>query len=158
MKKATEEWLQFARRDILSARNLLKDPETVVVAAYHCQQAVEKYLKAMQAELEIEIKHIHNLVTIYGTIKPKLDMNIDPAMLTSLNEVYFDTRYPGTTGILPDGTLPSEEKVQEYLKFAESVKTTTTNLLEKGKNDSQPTLFETEEKESNEGKDEEKDQ
>jgi HEPN domain-containing protein len=42
-----KEWLQKARNDLLSARILMQhDPPVLDTASFHCQQAVEKVLKA----------------------------------------------------------------------------------------------------------------
>lgn len=42
---AAREWIKMAEKDLKSAALLLKDPELIENTCYHCQQAVEKYLK-----------------------------------------------------------------------------------------------------------------
>ncbi|HGJ65477.1 TPA: HEPN domain-containing protein [bacterium] len=43
-----KEWLKVAEDDLISAKILLgNDPPILVTACFHCQQAVEKSLKAL---------------------------------------------------------------------------------------------------------------
>ena len=47
MKKRVEEWVNFAIKDLNSAKKLSEDPGLNQNAAFHCQQALEKILKAV---------------------------------------------------------------------------------------------------------------
>ena len=47
VQEGVKEWLQKAKNDLLSARILLEhDPPVLDTACFHCQQTVEKGLKA----------------------------------------------------------------------------------------------------------------
>jgi HEPN domain-containing protein len=50
MKKQVEEWLRFAEKDILTVSEIIEIPELTNIAAFHCQQAIEKNFKAFILE------------------------------------------------------------------------------------------------------------
>ncbi|MBN1115396.1 MAG: HEPN domain-containing protein [Oligoflexia bacterium] len=90
------------------------------MVAFHAQQAVEKVLKAVLEEKNIEILKVHNLVKIYHTIKPLISINIDEDMLITLSGLYTDSRYPGDFGVLPDGK-PGTDEAEEFYNFAKKL-------------------------------------
>ncbi|MCF7945993.1 MAG: HEPN domain-containing protein [Spirochaetia bacterium] len=47
MKKRVEEWIHFAEVDIKAIKKLIEEPALSQIAAFHCQQAVEKLFKAL---------------------------------------------------------------------------------------------------------------
>jgi HEPN domain-containing protein len=57
-----KEWLQKAEQDLVAARVLLKNnPPVLEPACFHCQQAVEKALKAFLVLKGISFEEVHNL-------------------------------------------------------------------------------------------------
>ena len=122
MKKQVEDWIQLADKDLYAAKIILKNeyPLTNIVA-FHCQQAIEKYLKAFLIEKGIPVIKTHDLITLNGVIKEMNDLGIDEKKLIIINEVYIESRYPGELGLLPDGML-SEEQVKEFVAYAQEVK------------------------------------
>jgi HEPN domain-containing protein len=55
-------WLQKAANDLLSARILLEhDPPVMETACFHCQQSVEKALKAFLVWKTIPFEKVHSL-------------------------------------------------------------------------------------------------
>jgi HEPN domain-containing protein len=122
MKKQVEDWIQLADKDLYAAEIILKNeyPLTNIVA-FHCQQAIEKYLKAFLIEKGIPVIKTHDLITLNGVIKEMNDLGIDEKKLIIINEVYIESRYPGELGLLPDG-MPSEEQVKEFVAYAQEVK------------------------------------
>jgi HEPN domain-containing protein len=55
-------WLQKAKQDLISARILLKnDPPILETSCFHCQQSVEKCLKAFLVWKNIHFEKVHNL-------------------------------------------------------------------------------------------------
>jgi HEPN domain-containing protein len=90
-------WLQKARSDLFSAEILLDhDPPVPETAAFHCQQAVEKTLKALLVWLQIPFEKVHSLTYL-------LDLGeVECPGLTSLREdveeltsYAVEIRYPG---------------------------------------------------------------
>jgi HEPN domain-containing protein len=57
-------WLDKAAMDITAARHLRQTTDARALAetiCFHCQQAVEKYLKAFLVSKNIPFKKVHNL-------------------------------------------------------------------------------------------------
>ena len=82
---------------------------------FHCQQAVEKYLKAFLVANEVEIVRTHNIEfllaecasieNVFSDINPK-----------NLSDFGVDVRYPG------DLYIPEESEVLESVNIALQVK------------------------------------
>ena len=57
-----KEWLQKAKNDLVSAQILIKhDPPVLDTASFHCQQAVEKALKAFLVWKGVSFEKVHSL-------------------------------------------------------------------------------------------------
>ncbi|MDR3284041.1 MAG: HEPN domain-containing protein, partial [Treponema sp.] len=100
------------------------------IIAFHCQQTIEKYLKAYLIENDVPLIKTHDLIKLNGMIKEIKDLGIDRSKLTIINEVYIESRYPGELGLLPDG-MPTDEQSQEFIEYAKEVKTIIINELKK---------------------------
>ncbi|MDR0871517.1 MAG: HEPN domain-containing protein [Planctomycetaceae bacterium] len=120
MREKTAEWFNFADRDIVAAEELLDHPFLTNVVAFHCQQAVEKYLKAVLAEHDQKIPKIHNLLRLYALAKKYYDLDFDEDVLTLLTNVYSEDRYPFEVGYLPSG-VPSKEESHQFCELAKAV-------------------------------------
>jgi HEPN domain-containing protein len=68
MRKETEEWFRIASEDLESA-DALMERKLFRMVCYHAQQAVEKILKALMSEHEIDIPRIHNLIDLRSVAK-----------------------------------------------------------------------------------------
>jgi len=122
MKKPVEEWVFFADRDLETAEILIgRDNPLTNIIAFHCQQAIEKYLKAFLVKNEIQIIKTHDLIKLNNMVKEVKDLGIDENKLVIVNEVYSETRYPGNIGLLPDG-LPTNEQAHEFVEYAREIK------------------------------------
>jgi len=120
MKKKVENWISRALTDLKTAKKLIEDEELTTSTVFHCQQCVEKCLKAMIENLDVPVLKSHNLPNLLGKIDEFYDFEIDKDMLSQINDVYIDSRYPGELGIIPEGR-PSLEKARSYIKFADGV-------------------------------------
>jgi len=69
MKEVTQEWINKAEEDYIIAIREFKT-ETVIYNAhgFHCQQCVEKYLKAYLQEINIEFEKTHDLEFCYEEV------------------------------------------------------------------------------------------
>jgi len=121
MKKQVEAWIKFAEKDLLTVSEVIGMPELTNVAAFHCQQAVEKYFKAFILENEKPLARIHNLLTLYGTIKEIIDLGFDEDLLATLNDIYLEARYPGEIGLLDDGSMPTVKQANQFFLFAKEI-------------------------------------
>jgi len=97
LKQATREWLEKAESDVRIARivfaaSTLDDHQV----CFHCQQAVEKLLKALLQEREIRFPRSHDLASLAELAEqeaPELaNMQGD---LDQLSKCAVDPRYPG---------------------------------------------------------------
>lgn len=113
----TSQWMLKARHDLLSAERLYSgDPALLDTAAYHCQQTMEKTLKAYLTYHEIPFQKIHHLavlVTQCTDVDPSFDQLFDIADMLTPYAVLF--RYPG------DVLEPEIEDVEEAISAAKYV-------------------------------------
>ncbi len=119
MKKEAEAWLKIAQEELQSAEYLL-EKSLVRMVCYHAQQAVEKILKAVLAEREIEIPRTHNILDLYAAVRklgyqPSLS-DEDAVFLTSV----YRARYPSALGLLPSGE-PTEQDAKKSLHIARAM-------------------------------------
>ena len=71
MKKLTAEWVRKAENDPRAARGLLAmRPPLHDEAAFHCQQAIEKYLKALLQEHGRPILKTHDIKDLLDLLIP----------------------------------------------------------------------------------------
>ena len=123
MKKQVEEWMFFANHDLSAAERLLQDDDSLTtIVAFHCQQAIEKCFKAFLIENDVPLKRTHDLIRLNEMIKGIRDFGIDEKRLAVINDVYFDSRYPGEFGLMPNG-MPSREQAEDFIRFAQEVRT-----------------------------------
>ena len=133
MKKSTKDWLNSAESDLLIIEKVSGIKELNHQVAFHSQQVIEKSFKALIDEYELGFVKIHSLETLYNKVKLYLKILINEDMLTLLDQLYIDARYPGEMGLLPDGK-PSDEETQKFILFAKNIyaevyKTVTGNKL-----------------------------
>ncbi len=96
MNRQTAEWVRKAEEDWEAASDLaartppLRDP-----ACFHCQQAAEKYLKALLQEKGAAIPKTHNLRDLCNLLLPH-DQKLAPLRrgLKSLTRYAVEHRYP----------------------------------------------------------------
>jgi HEPN domain-containing protein len=103
MKRLTREWVAKAEQDFAAAEDLARRqkvplPDSV---CFHCQQCVEKYLKARLQETGIPFPKTHSLWTLLDLLLPVEPgwKSFRPA-LKSLSIYAVDFRYPGTAATL----------------------------------------------------------
>jgi len=131
MKKQVDDWMLLADRDLRAAEIILKDEYALTnIVAFHCQQAIEKYLKAFLIGRNAPLMKTHDLIKLNGMVNEIENLGIDEGKLVIVNEVYIEARYPGELGLMPDG-MPSDEQAGEFIDFAKEVRTTITGALGK---------------------------
>ncbi len=76
-------------------------------------------MKAILEENEKYIPKVHKLLTLYNLVS--LDLNdLDEDILSSLDRLYIESRYPGDMGLLPNGKPSIEDSIVFY-NFAKNV-------------------------------------
>ena len=105
MKPQTAEWVEKAEGDWNAAQQLnrvRKDPNYDSVC-FHCQQCIEKYLKARLEEAGVNFPKTHDLIKLLGlviTVEPQW-VALHP-LIATLNPYAVGYRYPGLTATKDD--------------------------------------------------------
>jgi len=113
----TRAWLEKAAMDLRSARvDLEAAPPIVGDALFHCQQAVEKALKALLCWHDQPFRKSHDLAEL-GARCVDLDADLESLLRQAapLTEYAWKYRYPG------DATEPEPQVAVEALRLAETV-------------------------------------
>lgn len=117
MKHHTAQWVLKAEDDIESARTLaaLVKPKRDA-ACFHCQQAAEKYLKALLQETGLAVPRTHELEDLLDLLVPH-DATLATLRrgLRSLTPYAVNFRYPGVRA--------TTRRMQAALRYAERVRT-----------------------------------
>lgn len=89
-----QEWLRYANDDRRAAKHLL-DSGDYGTCAFHCQQAIEKLLKAIIVKQSGERPpHVHDLFTLRKRIKD-IETNVEiKELIADIDTYYVGTRYP----------------------------------------------------------------
>ncbi len=114
MKTSTQDWINFAKADLLNCELIINEPFLTNIIAFHSQQAVEKSFKALIEEKNITIPKVHSLQRLYGIIEQFIDKEIDTSVLALLDSVYTTSRYPGELGMIDTGMPIQSEALQMY--------------------------------------------
>ena len=92
LKQYIERWYIKAEHDLITARTMLEhNPLVLDVVCFHCQQAVEKYLKAFLASNEKEIIKTHNLNFLQAQCT-EIDNDFNSFDFKQLGEFAVDVR------------------------------------------------------------------
>ena len=110
------DWIYHASLDRMAAEVLCDDPQLYYVAAFHCQQCIEKALKGYLLFRTGRHFDGHNL-TYLCRQAIQLDSKVFSEYLdesAALNDLYIETRYPTDLPFEID-----ELEVRRYLDMAE---------------------------------------
>ena len=115
--KVYEEWIKKAQTDLRGATILFEASGTEELVAFHCQQAVEKFLKAFLIK---ETGILHNGHYLLGLLKKcyQIDEDLKKYInhITFLNSYYIETRYPSEEGLAVD-----IEDAKQCIEYANQV-------------------------------------
>ena len=119
------EWLDHASNDLNSARFLTRmRPEPIEIICYHCQQAAEKYLKALLIQQDKNPGKTHDLNLLSDHVQnDNLQDQIMDSLLV-LNDYSVNVRYPGYSDL-------TEDDKAEALIAAERIETVCLRFLGK---------------------------
>lgn len=132
MNKSTKAWLDFAARDLEAARKLVNYEYLANIVLFHSQQCIEKCMKAILEEYNLNVPKIHGIVKLDELIKEKtkIILSVTNDELDLIDDIYIDTRYPGNFGLLPAG-FPTKDDATNLLDIAEKVYLEITKKLDK---------------------------
>jgi len=110
----TREWLRRTKEDLDAAALVVTVPSPLVrTALFHCQQAVEKAMKAFLTWHDASFREVHNLEEL-GESCIRLDSTLASAVtrVTVLTKYAVRFRYPGAP------YEPNVEEAQESIGLA----------------------------------------
>lgn len=121
MKEKTKEWIKYANSDFGAAEELIKNNDYNNIVLFHCQQAIEKLIKAIYDELDLKVYKIHSVVKLYSLLPDEVQavLKLKDSEMDILDIVYIDSRYPSEIGILPTG-YPSNEKTKYIFELSKN--------------------------------------
>ena len=123
MKKLTREWVRKAEADHIMANALSTlDRPVHDGVCFHCQQSVEKYLKALMVQLGLLVPKTHDLdhlLTVLQSHHPHL-RSLRRGLLF-LNDYAVETRYPGK--------WTTKRQARAALRWADRVRTRVRAIL-----------------------------
>lgn len=103
-----KEWISKAEKDIKTVEIMKEVEDITEIVCFHCQQAVEKYLKALLIAYDVEFPKTHNIDFLLKQCI-KIDTNFERFMGNSLSEYEVDMRYPDIRYI------PTEDEMNEAI-------------------------------------------
>lgn len=111
-------WISIAERDSLTAKQGL-DAETIITdtICFHCQQAVEKYLKAFLVKHQVEFTKTHSIMTLLN-----LCSIVDQSFSEELAEVDYLTDYAVEIRYPDEWYEPTIEEAMQAFQMALKVK------------------------------------
>ncbi len=115
------DWLYHAYQDLLAARVLIEDDRLYNPTVFHCQQAIEKSLKAFLLFKHHKLFDGHNLTWLCKQAA-MTDQSFTKwiGKSTLLNRFYIETRYPADipdeiTRDLAEDILAATEDMMEFI-------------------------------------------
>ncbi|KOA21347.1 HEPN domain protein [Clostridium homopropionicum DSM 5847] len=120
-----KEWIEKAERDIKSAKILKEHDCGNDVVAFHCQQSVEKSLKAYLISKGEGIVSGHSLIYLCK-LSEKHNSEFKKYIKDCgfLNQYYIETRYPADNPL-----IVSDYEAEECIDIAEKVCKTVIDLI-----------------------------
>ena len=95
--RALQQWVEKAEHDLRNAEHTLtlKEDCPFDTVCFHCQQCVEKYLKALLIAHAIDPPKIHDLGTLWKRIPSEAGLGLEVGQIVPLNRYTVEARYPG---------------------------------------------------------------
>ena len=97
MKRTTKDWVHKAEDDFqLASQTAVGTPAYHDQVCFHCQQAAEKYLKALLDDLGQTIPKTHDLDLLFNLLLPTYStLRSLRRALSALSDFAVAVRYPG---------------------------------------------------------------
>jgi HEPN domain-containing protein len=118
MEEYVKKWLIRANNDLRVAKNELELPKEQMITeaiCFHCQQAVEKFLKAFLVTNKVEFGKTHNLEYLLELCS-KVDKSFQDLELGNLTFYAVEVRYPD------EFYTPDIEEAKHSVKLALTIK------------------------------------
>lgn len=120
-----KQWIVKGDHDLGTAKvTYLHIPEYLDTVTFHCQQAVEKYLKAYLLFHSVSFKFTHDLVYLLDLITTKdIDFEMYYDSVSELQGYAVEIRYPNESIYL------SNEKVETAILIAKTIRDIVTQKM-----------------------------
>jgi len=109
-----QEWINKADKDIKTVEIMKEFEDLTEIICFHCQQAVEKYLKALLIKNDYEIIKTNNIDYLLNKCL-QVNEEFEKYLGTALSEYAVDTRYPDVRYI------PTREETEEAIQLMEDI-------------------------------------
>ena len=120
---AVRPWFTVIERDIKAIRNNLFGPDPVpAAAAYHCQQAAEKLVKAVLVSIGRNPPRIHSIVALVDAIPADHPLRASLQPLERFTPYAAAFRYPGAALFDDPPDEPTVTDVASWLAEIEAVR------------------------------------
>ena len=127
MKDETASWIAYADEN-LDVAVLAFDHGHLNACLQNAQQAVEKYLKAMIVEYNLEFRRTHSIRELLGILAAKgVVLSVTEDEMDLMDSIFVPSKYP-VYSALPK-TLPDPAICREALSITNNVKDLTTEIL-----------------------------
>ncbi|MDP3914965.1 MAG: HEPN domain-containing protein [Bacteroidota bacterium] len=111
------EWLNLAKRNLDTARLLIRENHYTDSIAIEIQQTIEKSFKAVYAYYGINIPRTHALTILFNFVNEKIPLDVtDIEVIITISDYYETDRYPG-----PRYVVPPREEVETFFIVAEQL-------------------------------------
>jgi len=118
IEKLVHQWIKIADRDMLTAQRELEiEPHVTEIICFHCQQAVEKYLKAFLTKHQVEFPKTHSILTLIN-----LCSGIDSSFKEKLSNADILTDYAVEIRYPDDWYEPTIEETRKAYELTKKVK------------------------------------
>ena len=117
----TEEWIKKAEGDFIASLSLSEKQEENLSDAicFHCQQCIEKYLKAFLVNNDIEPPEVHDLQRL-KVLCAEVDKDFESISehLDILNAYAVNFRYPGESAEMDEAqhAVSTMKEVHEFMR------------------------------------------
>jgi HEPN domain-containing protein len=128
---AAAEWVASADTDLDAARRCLAEPPNVSVAAYHCQQAAEKLIKAVLVALRIAYprgRTGHDLGLAAAQIPPGHELRDAAEAFDAIADWSISFRYPADDPLQAE-PLPEPDEVFVWLQRIDRFRAEVASLI-----------------------------
>jgi HEPN domain-containing protein len=127
MKDETQQWLDYADQDDQAARTLLQS-HLYNPCLYHVQQSIEKWLKAVIVERDLEFQRTHSIQGLVNILTHyEIPVDIEEDDIDLIDSIYMPVRYP--IGSALPFFEPNQAICQQGLQIAERIRHWTEEML-----------------------------
>jgi len=127
MKDETHTWISYADEN-LDVAGLAFEHGHLNACLQNAQQAVEKYLKAVIVERDLEFRRTHSIRELLGLLAAKdIALSVSEDEMDLMDSIYVPSKYP-VYSALPQA-LPDPAICRDALSIARKVKDLVTESL-----------------------------